>query len=598
MMEKNKTKIITIASLLALVILIVGATYAYFVAQTGEGSQTDIKINANTVDTLTFETGKAISISMDQENFAEGKGNKTGTTFATAILTANNKTNTATDHYYMYLDIELNTFTYTQNEEIPEILLTIKDTSNNEITNINGLTYKTVTDGNGSTVTGFDITTKDELITIFENREITTTSSITEKWNVIITFINYNKDQSANAGKVFNAKLKIQKDEMPNTIADVCTNGDNFNECLLTLGENGSTSVTKLYYHDSNLINSANDKSYRYSGGDFVLTEEAKKEGYKLVTSFQATTDSPKYLIGCYDKESEFIYNNKHFYKADGITYRDVVETVISDGYLINNRINNFVCFGSDASPCPTDNLYRIIGIFDGKIKMIKYEIANSSLLGTDGANSCLDGSGIYTGGYKGNNEISSRDDGYSWVAYGYHGNDFSQYSLTAVNLNTNYLNNIGSDWANKIDTHTWKFISMNGSTYAKSLISPYNLYMHEINEASVVENYNAKVNLMNASDYAYASAPTEWTTGNIDFMLGKVSESFVDSNWLFMGIGEFLLNYAEFGNNNFMAVSPTGGILFFHNQSTFVVRPTFYLSESVNYLSGDGSQENPIRID
>ena len=31
-MEKNKTKIVTIASLLALVMLIIGATYAYFQA--------------------------------------------------------------------------------------------------------------------------------------------------------------------------------------------------------------------------------------------------------------------------------------------------------------------------------------------------------------------------------------------------------------------------------------------------------------------------------------------------------------------------------------------------------------------------------------
>ena len=93
-MEKNKTKIITIASMLALVILIIGATYAYFQAQTGEGSQTDIRINANAVDTLTFETGEPITLTLDQENFAEGKGNQTGSTFAKAMLTANNKYHT------------------------------------------------------------------------------------------------------------------------------------------------------------------------------------------------------------------------------------------------------------------------------------------------------------------------------------------------------------------------------------------------------------------------------------------------------------------------------------------------------------------------
>ena len=46
---------------------------------------------------------------------------------------------------------------------------------------------------------------------------------------------------------------------------------------------------------------------------------------------------------------------------------------------------NNFICFGSDATTCPDDNLYRIIGVIDGKVKLIKYDYANSNLLGTDG---------------------------------------------------------------------------------------------------------------------------------------------------------------------------------------------------------------------
>ena len=74
-MENQKTKIISIVALVALAFTVVTATYAYFQAQTGEGSQTDIKINANTIDTFTFETGNAISIGLDQTSFASGKGN-------------------------------------------------------------------------------------------------------------------------------------------------------------------------------------------------------------------------------------------------------------------------------------------------------------------------------------------------------------------------------------------------------------------------------------------------------------------------------------------------------------------------------------------
>ena len=256
-MENQKTKIISIASIIALALTLVTATFAYFIAQTGEGKSTDIKINASTVDTFTFEAGSAISLNLNQDNFASGKGNQTGTTFAKAMLTANNKTNTATEHYYLYLNISENTFTYTQDANTPEILLTIKDASGNEIKSITGLTYKTnVTDGKGASISGFDITTKSGLITLFDNREITTTSSKTEQWNITVTFVNYNSNQAGNAGKSFSAKLMIQKEEYK----------------LPTLGEYVKSQYTEtqgknsLYYHNSSLTNGAGDNSYRYAG--------------------------------------------------------------------------------------------------------------------------------------------------------------------------------------------------------------------------------------------------------------------------------------------------------------------------------------------
>ena len=175
-MENQKTKIISIASIIALALTLVTATFAYFMAQTGEGKSTDIKINANTVDTITFEAGSALNLSLNQENFASGKGNQTGTTFAKAMLTANNKTNTATEHYYLYLNIENNDFEYTVNSATPELMLTITDSEGNEVTDIEGLIHTTVTDAKGTTVSGYDITTKSGLLTLFKNREITATS--------------------------------------------------------------------------------------------------------------------------------------------------------------------------------------------------------------------------------------------------------------------------------------------------------------------------------------------------------------------------------------------------------------------------------------
>ena len=308
MENKKQAIILSVVAIVTLLSLILGATYAYFQASGNSGSSTNVNVTTYTSDLLTFEIGDDIAVYADQTSFASGKGNATGSTFAKAILTANNKTNEATKNYYVYLNISENTFTYTQNESTPELLLTIKDTSGNEITSITGLTHKTVTDGKGASISGFDITTKSGVITLFDNREITANPTKTEEWNITVTFVNYNANQTGNAGKSFNAKLMIQQESQSNQtlLADYV-----ISQYTGTQGENS------LYYHNSSLTNGAGDNSYRYAGA--------------------------------------------------------------------SESVNNFVCFGSTTNPCPTDNLYRIIGVFEDKVKLIKYDYATSALLGTNG---------------------------------------------------------------------------------------------------------------------------------------------------------------------------------------------------------------------
>ena len=256
MENKKQAIILSVVAIVTLLSLILGATYAYFQASGNSGSSTNVNVTTYTSDLLTFEIGDDIAVYADQTSFASGKGNATGSTYAKATLVANNKTNEATKNYYVYLNISENTFTYTQNESTPELLLTIKDTSGNEITSITSLTYKTVTDGKGASISGFDITTKSGVITLFDNREITANPTKTEEWNITVTFVNYNANQTGNAGKSFNAKLMIQQESQSNqTLADYV-----ISQYTGTQGDNA------LYYHNSTLTNGAGDNSYRYAG--------------------------------------------------------------------------------------------------------------------------------------------------------------------------------------------------------------------------------------------------------------------------------------------------------------------------------------------
>ena len=480
-MKDKKVKLFSAIALVALALLVVGATYAYFQSQHGSASNADIKVTTNTTDLLTFETGDAINITADQETFAQGKGNRTGSTFARATLQANNKTNTATANYYMYLNIETNTFTYT-NTGTPELILQVVDkTSGNPVTSITGLNYVTVADGKNTSMSGFDITNKDGLIALFSNKEISASPKIIEEYTVTITLVNHNFDQNVNTGKNLSGKLIIQKEKMKTSLADYV-----ISQYTGTQGENN------IYYHDSKLTNGAGDNSYRYAGA-----------------------------------------------RAD---------------------VKNYICLGSSETTCPADNLYRIIGVFGDnnhgiKDKQLVKVIKNTSI-----------------GNIAWNTTAS---------------NDWANASLNTT-LNSTFKTEKLSGFEDKIAEVTWRV-----SGYGTSVATAKTLYTGEI--TNVTKTHTAKIGLMYASDYGYATTPNYWTIELWDYETGAYSK-----DWLFLGSSskEWLLSPNSGISDCALFVSNKGLVSYDGRMATtYAVRPSFYLLSSVKYESGDGTAVNPIRI-
>ena len=391
-MKNKKTIITNIITAIGLFALIIGSTYAYFVAQTGEGKSTDIEISANTVDTFTFETGSAININIDQENFADGKGNQSNITYAKAMLTANNKTNSATEHYNLYLNISDNNFSYTTNSTYPEIILTIKDASNNEITSISGLEYKTVTDGKGVSISGFDITTKTGLITLLSNKEITTTSTKTDEWNITTTFINYNTDQSKNAGKSFSGQILISKDSFddytPNTI-NTLNATKNGNDLTVNLDvEKGSNEIDKYYYaiEENNNIAMIDNKNNIQRLNNRLATNtltyiESNSSSYTF-TNLSASKDY-KVLAYAIDKNKiksntyEFnYYSDAYIYpiinKVETSTTSSSITATITATKGTNNISKYYYSIDGGNSFVESDsNIYTFSGLQIGAYKII-----------------------------------------------------------------------------------------------------------------------------------------------------------------------------------------------------------------------------------
>ena len=321
------------------------------------------------------------------------------------------------------------------------------------------------------------------------------------------------------------------------SIADYCTSGTDLATCVKNFGDQGP-SVSNIYIHNSSLTNGAGDNSYRYAGAN----------------------------------------------------------------------PNNFVCFGTTESPCPTDNLYRIIGVFGenyhgvtGKqlVKLIKYDYMTTDELGTDGDYSQTYKEWGMDSTYKGTYGDGERIGVYYWnyKATGSATNTWSTSLLNKTNLNTNFINNIGTTWANKIATVTWK---VGGNTWANIGTKTSSVaYTNEItnpvttNTTDNATTYSAKIGLMYVSDYGFAASPDAWTLT----MSSYNNTTATNNNWMYMGLYEWTISRRADGSDRAFVVYNDGYVNNNRVSNYNGVRASFNLESSVSYVSGSGSMSDPIVI-
>lgn len=90
-----------------------------------------------------------------------------------------------------------------------------------------------------------------------------------------------------------------------------------------------------------------------------------------------------------------------------------------------------------------------------------------------------------------------------------------------------------------------------------------------------------------------FQPVPSYWTTNMNSY------DDAISNNWMYMGISEWTISPVSSGSNLVAFVSDLGGISYvgvFYN-SSYAVRPCFYLNSDVQYASGSGTISDPIRI-
>ena len=221
-----------------------------------------------------------------------------------------------------------------------------------------------------------------------------------------------------------------------------------------------------------------------------------------------------------------------------------------------SNNVNNYICLGSDAATCPDANLFRVIGVFGDKTKVIRAKPVGDK----------------------------------EWDTNGY--NTWSSSSLNTY-LNGTYLTSLGT-LKNKIAITTWK-IGGGRTTYLLGV--PKTAYQYEVGSSAPDATYDAKIGLMYVSDYYYSASPSAWTLVGSDSDATKDYRAATSTNWLYLVSYEWTIS-RESGVANFaFAVRYDGDLGSFEVRSSYRVRPAFNLESSVNYVSGSGTIENPIRI-
>ncbi len=296
-----------------------------------------------------------------------------------------------------------------------------------------------------------------------------------------------------------------------------------------------------------------------YTIGIFL---EDDKDNLSKKYYFTVRTDNLSYLtdyiISKYEVNNEGS-NDMYYHDGNG-NYLNVSYEAGDNSYRYSgSNPSNFICFGTSVTPCSDDNLYRIIGVFNGEIKIIKY-----------------------------------KDIGY----YPWEENDQNIWSASDIRttLNNTFYNNFETDWKNMIVYHNW---SVGGGTHNQLRYSDAKTaYDYEVGDKFAGVLDNIKIGLLYVSDYYYAANPNFWSYPGSSFDGANYDyRAATNDNWIFEGKYEWTISRIADNDNQPFGIGVNGDVDLSITSAIRIIRPCFYLATNLELLSGDGTINNPFII-
>ena len=335
------------------------------------------------------------------------------------------------------------------------------------------------------------------------------------------------------------------------------------------------------------------------NGGIVTFNEETKKINMQTNISDKCYVyfDIANQTFANYIIEKVYTEDGVNgLYYHDGVgTYTNASEEAGDNSYRYSGaNPNNYACFGSDAVPCPSDNLYRIIGIFDDdkdgtyNAKLIKDEYMFSGVWDlvienyTNVSNTiCRNSKNIML-----LNNILAAPEIMGTFSY-----IWSNSTLNKKVNGNSFFDSYTENWINMIENTFWK-VNIITDENIILLQTIKNAFNNEIRDDTL---YEAKIGLIYVSDYGYAASPENWQTTLSNYEIDS------NNNWLFLGEDEWTITAGNFGTWNASAfyiskeINKISSIYTSYQYGN--ARPVFYLKSDTIFVDGNGTVNNPYRL-
>ena len=464
-------------------------------------------------------------------------------------------------------------------------------------------------------------------VILFDENKIITNNNITVKDGMQLTYVTAGINNACTIDGYMIMKMNVK------TLNSAFITGESKGAFKYAIAKYSPTtytspSISTLKNKSFEIIKTASITS---TGEQTILTKQlphSTKDGYLIIfyidgdkafndagnTSFSATITAEASQGTAPEKASALItnlYNNstKTPVTNNSITYQYDTRNNLMQDTAGNIRYygaspNNYVYFNCDSYPSTNCELWRIIGVFDGKVKLIrnesigKYSWDNKNT--TTGAETAygkndwttarlmklLNPSTYYT------TDTNDNGKGQSLYWNATSGTCYSGQNNATISCNFTSTGIKNDTTRNMIAETTWNLGGWNSTK----------IYSNVMYEKERGTTWTGKIALPYPSDYGYATDLSKCSQTLYNYDSSTDSYACRSNDWMYPILGtssnSWLLT-PNSGNANYAFNVTSAGYVNFNRSVCYAngVAPVLYLGSNQDIVAGDGSQSNPYQL-